>query len=658
MKFNMALKFAVKNIKANKLLLIPFYISTSIMGILFFIMFSLSTNKYVNERHSAVSIIITLGVIVTGIFLFVFSFYSNRILTKRRNKEFALYGILGLEKRHIAKIVFLEYVINFLIVTFFSFLGGYVFGHFTFLVLNKLLEETVGNMSYSTSYFVELGTILYLAVIFVLMYFGGLIRVGKSTPIELLSLSKKSQKEPKVKWIHFVLGTLALGYGYYLAFQTNSFMESVGNFFFAVLLVIAGTYFLFISLSILVLKILKNKKSHYYKGENFLSISGMLYRMKSNAIGLASIAILCTSIIITLSATTTIYSSIRAIADSNMPKEYSIIRRLIKENEILTSDDIHNAQKEIKNLIVDNIGENAKVEDLNVQIFGFQTALYRNKSLTNVKKDETKNIYKEVNYILLQNVDNFNEFFGKDYKLEENEIIISANNDNFKNIEKLKINGKDYRVKIIENTVPKNYAGNVMRLITPNYETLIEFKEYFDGEFSISSLNIRADWNAKGESSDYIDRMKNVVDSGKDIFTDKKSNDKEVFSLNGGFLFLGAVVGLVFLVGTILITYYKQISEGFEDRDNYQIMKKVGLPDKLIKKSIQKQVIWMFFLPLIVATIHCLVAIKILFNMLLAFGVENYIQYVSVLFSVLGIFVVIYFIIFKITSRIYYKIVT
>lgn len=651
MKFKMALNLALKNIKANKIFLIPFYFSVSLMGMLFFIMFSLTLNDYVVKRHKEILTFIYLGTIIAGIFFAVVCFYSNRVISKRRNKEFALYGILGLEKKHIAKILFIEYLINFLIITSFAIFGGYVFGKLTFLGLNYILQNEIPSMNYITSANIEIVSIIFFSIIFCMMYISSVVRVGKSTPIELMSISKKSEKEPKIKWIIFTLGVISLAMGYYLALKENTNITSFPNFFKAVLFVIFGTYFLFVSLSILVLKILKNNKKYFYKSENFISISGMLYRMKSNAIGLASISILCTSIILTISMTTTIHNSINDFVDFAAPKDYNLSYYFLQKGQNIDKERLDLEIKKIVNYVETKTeGKNIDVEITTFQVLDIKENVFN----PYIKKGFDASLI----YGIFQPLDNFNERSGTDYRLEKDEILVSKNFDNGKKYEKLKIKDREYKVKYIENFIPKRFVGKVYKIIFPDVETFLEITNHFEstrGARESKNVSITLNWDSgkKINSEEFL----NGIDGGFD-FSSRESTKKSIVQLDGGFFFLGVIISIIFLVVTILITYYKQISEGLEDRNNYQTMKKVGISEKLIKKSIQKQIIWMFFLPIFVAVIHCLFATKILRIFLSNFNIISSREYFIVLFSVILVFLIIYYTIFKITSRVYYKIVS
>ena len=271
MKSKMASKFAFRNMKANALLLTPFLIASSIMGTLFFVMASLGQNHYIEKNHEYVAILIKFGIFIVGIFTFIFILYANSFLAKRRNKEFALYGILGLEKKHIAKIISIEYILNFLTVSFFSITGGFVLGKLAFVLLNKITKNmTAKIMDYNFSMSSAILTLIFLAIIFILIYLTMIFKIGKSTPIELLSKQKKAEGEPKSKFILGTLGFIILCAGYYLSVTSKGNLSSFFAFFPAVIAVIIGTYLVFIAFSILVLKLLKRNRNLYYKAKNFL----------------------------------------------------------------------------------------------------------------------------------------------------------------------------------------------------------------------------------------------------------------------------------------------------------------------------------------------------------------------------------------------------
>lgn len=324
MNFAIAKKFAKKNLKANRSLLIPFVISSGIMLMLFNIMASLLDNQYVRTRHEMLAVFMILGLVVIAILSVIFVLYSTNFLMKRRNKEFALYGILGLEKKHIRKIISLEYLVLFTLIGLMAVIGGYVFGQLTFLGVNKLMKDISGGlMDFPFSLTAFLMTIVALVVLYIITVARSTVGIYLSTPATLLQKGHSGEGEPKSRYVLMIVGFASLAAGYIMALTIKGVLSAVSYFFIAVGFVMLGTYLLYISFSIIVLKALKKRKS-YYQPVHFLNISGLLYRMKSNAVALASITILSTAVIVTVSATAAIYGNIQTMASNAYPRTYQV----------------------------------------------------------------------------------------------------------------------------------------------------------------------------------------------------------------------------------------------------------------------------------------------------------------------------------------------
>lgn len=645
MKNSIAFKFAIKNFKANKLLLVPYLIACSIMGGLFFIMTSLSQNKFVVTRHFSLSFIIGFGAVLVGIFSFVFMVYGNNFLIKRRNKEFSLYGILGLEKKHIAKILFIETIINFVIITLFSVFGGYIMGKGVFLFLNKLMKEVVVNlMDYPFSKEVVFITVIFLFVIICITYFLNLLKIGKATPIELLNKQKKSESEPKSKFLFALLGVISLGTGYYLALTTKGMISSLKIFFLAVLLVILGTYLLLTAFSIVFLKFLKSRRNLYYKDIHFISISGMLYRMKSNAVSIASIAILSTSIIVTVSTTMTIYGSIKSVVDSIVPQSYNVKNNV---NIVgLSNEKLEELKKSFENNLNQSLEKDEKFKNLKVkESIPFVAEIIGNDIIPSSGMPKTEPVY--FSFELLET---YNKNNNTDITLEDNEVLFSTNEKSLRDKKTFNVFATELKTRQIPDEISKNMAAASIKFVMKKDN----FFKILKGNQTLQIMDIIADYDVENENGDYVKRVRNL-----DFFVNSKTEIQQfVYGVNGGFLFIGVLVSFVFITGATLITYYKQISEGYDDRESYQIMKKVGLPDTLIKRSLRLQILWIFFLPIIIACIHTLVASKILFQLIGLFGMRDFSVFAVNLSIVVGIFSLIYMCIYLLTSKIYYKIVS
>lgn len=662
MKSKMASKFAFRNMKANSLLLTPFLIASSVMGTLFFIMASLGQNKYIEANHLYVSTLIKIGIVIVGIFTFVFILYANSFLTKRRNKEFALYGILGLEKKHIAKIISIEYIVNFLTVSFFSIAGGFVLGKLAFVILNRITKNmTAKIIDYNFSSSSAILTLAFLGIIFVIIYLIMIFRIGKSTPIELLSRQKKAEGEPKSKFILGTLGFIILCVGYYLSITSKGSIKSFGRFFPAVFAVIIGTYLVFIAFSILVLKLLKRNRNLYYKAKNFLSISGMLYRMKSNAVSLASITLLSTSIIVTLATTLTINSSIKNLTDSIHPNDFYLSSSVTGNNKDILENG-EERKKEILNILNRVLKEDEKIKNLTVKKTTMNPVINENGKITPLGKRRELSAF-----LIVETLEDFNKNNNTNYTLNDDEVIYSSNSKKLNNYDSMDFAGKNYKLVKVKNLFPMSISAEGMIIIVKDNETFIKMLEEYTFNYNEKQLKYNLDFNFDLESADkeaFYTRLHidyDIFVQQKDIFSHSLSSKTEVdafaYELNGGLLFFGMIVALIFITGTVLITYYKQISEGFEDKQNYQIMKNVGLPDSIIKKSLRVQILWIFFLPLVVATIHSLFAFPILHNILKGLGFQSIRIFTMSFATIVLCFSVIYFIIYSITSRVYYKII-
>lgn len=655
MNLRLAGKFALRNIAANRFLEVPFVLSSSLMLIIFNIMSSLLQNDYVNTRHASLPIVISFGIVVTAIFAFIFILYANQFLIRRRNKEFALYGILGLEKKHIRRVIFIEQFIQFALILMMGIIGGFVIGKLSFLWLNRLLNDEMGRlMDYPFSTTALVHTLMFTAFTFVFVYILNISRIHKASPIELLQSVKKGEKEPRVRISLLALGIILLAAGYYIALTTEGTVKSLGMFFVAALIVILASYTLFISLSIAILKYMKKKPS-FYTDKKFLSISGMLYRMKSNAVSLASIAVLSTGVMVALSTTWTIYNNINALAKGTMDRSYSI-----EYQEPISAESMAAIDQKLMDIAL-GAAPGGSVEDA---YFLHATMLGGVKQGEEILPLREENFDKGVKlYMLMYPVSEYNQKMKKNETLAEDEILLSANTK-LLHTDRLTIDGKNYKARMVEDIVPANLGVEAYVVIVPDFKVVESAASYYQmidfdtREFVSQPITSNLYWNVSGVSEDEVLReMEKLLAEENIEFLYYNQVKSMAFELNGGFLFLGCMIGLLFLTGTVLIIYYKQVSEGSEDREKIQIMKKIGLPNKLIKKTAEMQIIWLFFLPLAVSALHALVASKIISQLLGLFGVRSYGEYGFHLGIVVLIFAAIYLFIFKITSHVYYRIV-
>ena len=653
MSFSMAKKFALQNLKANKLLEIPFVLSSGVMLILFNITASLVNNNYVKTRHVVLPTLINFGIIILAIFTFIFVQYAATFWLKRRSKEFALYGILGLEKKHVGKIISIEFLILFAIIWFAGIVGGYIFGQLCFLFLNFLMKDVSGRlMDYTFSISALIDTTVLVAILYLTIIIGSVLRIYMSTPMELLQRTHKGEGEPKSRIIIMLAGFLLLAAGYGIALFVGGLLSSINYFFVAVLATIFATYLLYATFTVFMLKAQRNNKS-FYTPKRFLSVSGLLYRMKGNAISLASISILSAGVIISLSTTIAIYSNYIKLGDSIMPREYKIEAG----SENISNEDM---AKRLQSLVESSVPDASMIKD-EYTIFDMTTAAVKTgDTIAEYQKDSKADPI----FVIASDLDGYNWRTHQNFKLDEGEILLGDNKNN-KIGDTLKIGDRDFKVRKIDSIFPYEYSGvEGYSIVVKDMATLEFLREALDG----LDINCSVYWDVDGvDDKEYEDTLAKLKDGIKNQLTgagrsvyDVSSRSEMIhnqYEVNGGFLFLGVLIGIIFLTGTVLITYYKQISEGYEDREKYQIMKNLGLSDDLIKKTTDSQICLMFYGPLIVAAIHCIVASKIIFRLLGLFGVSDALLYMICLGDVLLIFALIYFVIFKLTSKVYTNIV-
>lgn len=658
MKWGMAFGFAKRNLHANRLLEIPFVLSIGIMFLLFNIMVSLLSNQYVLTRHADLPSVIQFGVVIIAIFTFIFVMYANGFLIKRRNKEFALYGILGLEKKHIRKILFIEYLVLFICALIIGVIGGYIFGKVTFIALNYLLKDTAGSlMDYPFSMKSCVSTAVLAFVLFVITLIRNNIKIYLATPVQLLGNQHKGEGEPKNRYLFLLLGFILLGAGYAIALTVQGILSSLVYFFSAALLVLFGTYLLYISFSIFILKLQRRNEKFYYKPTHFLSVSGLLYRMKANAVSLASVSILSTGVLITLSVTAAIYSTIQKTVDYVMPREY-----LLSSDESITTENKDEIERILYTAANQGLEVSNGLEDDYVS-YGYETAANRvGDELTVLKSEQALKPY----FMIVRDLASYNKRTHQQIELKDNEILMCTNQKNLLDLDQVKIGDITYTIHKVPNFIPSTYAVESYGIIAKDFTVMkkigevLQMKNIDTGEYYTPNITANLNWNLKSNVVDktkYFATQTTYAKEHSFDFETREATIKKAYELNGGFLFLGVLIGIIFIVGTVLITYYKQINEGYEDRDKFQIMKKVGLPDQLIHQTSNSQVLWLFLAPLAVATLHSLVASKIVSQLLGLFAVNSYMEYAQMLFAVIGIFFIVYFVIFRLTSRAYYRIV-
>ena len=654
-------KLAFTNIKKNKKTYLP-YILTCIGTILmFYVMMFIASNPGLSSMKggSQLTIIMDLGCIVIGIFAVIFLLYTNSFLIKRRKKEIGLYNILGLEKKHIAKMMFFE----ILYIEGISLIMGVFFG----VILSKLLFDLLLRLLGLTVTFEF--TISYSSIGFTILLFGGiffitllynLLQVRMNNAIQLLHGSQAGEREPKTKWILTLLGMVTLGSGYYIALSVESPMESIEKFFFAVILVIIGTYSLFTAGSIAILKFLRSRKNFYYKTKYFTTISGMLYRMKQHAAGLASICILSTMVLIMVSATITLYVGMEDSLAAMYPEEIGIVQSSTKH--VITEDE----QQDIQN-IIDGFLAGKKVTPTLYKEFRYLDINFLKLEKDQLVKDDV-NYYtgNQISATLFSNTQ-YNILEGTDIELKEGEILFYQPNVEYSD-STISLEGNEYQIREQLDEMDSNYITGGNKTILQAYIMILNDKDY-EKEMAVEGRNEESiyfglDTGLSNDESakiaygleEQIKQYNKQYDTGY-FMLGSSSTREEFLTLYGGLYFLGLFLGILFMMATVLIIYYKQISEGYEDRERFVIMQKVGMSFKEVKQSIRSQVLLVFFIPLFVAILHVCFAFKMLTQCLALVILTNMNLFVLCTIGVSVVYSLIYVFIFYQTTKSYVSIV-
>ncbi|MGL4848204.1 MAG: ABC transporter permease [Clostridium sp.] len=624
-------KLSKENIKKNKRLYIPYGIVKSIIVVIFYIMASVMLNE--NGKSvggESLQRLMMFGVIITAIFSTIFLIYINSFLMKKRKTELGLYNILGLNKNHIIKLVLIERIIISFITITLGIILGIIFGKIIFLFLLKLIK-----VSEITSFGVSIESILLTIILFtginLIMGLIDTIEVKRSNIIKLLKSKNVGEREPKGKIIIGLIGLVSLGVGYYNAYTVENPVLAMNSLFFNIVLVMIGLYLLFTSGSIIILKFLRKRKNIYYKEENFITIGTMIYRMKKNAVGLANICILGTGVVLALSTSLTLYITSEKMLQERYPNHIDITLRKVNLEEI----------EKAKNTL-----NSIEREDIHETLFTGGPFIIDGENFI-----KTTNAYNSVGVNFIPN-STYNKEAKKDVLIKEDEVLVYSKNVDYK--EKfVNYEGKKYKVEKIDDIGSlKSENEEIMDSIT-----MIMSDNFFKKDlYYATSFDLKDAENLPQKRKEIEKSLRNL--KIKDLTIQDKETVREDFNdLYGGFLFMGLLISIVFLFGTILIIYYKQISEGFDDKERFNIMKKVGLEDKKIKKIIRKQVFTVFMLPCIFTGINLFFAYPMIEKILILLNLTETEIFPLIIGMTMIIYLVSYLIIYNMTSKVYYKIV-
>ena len=663
-------RLAKQNIRNNKSTYIP-YIITCIFCIAMIYMMEFlrdcPTLDQAVRQADEVRMIVFTGEIVVEIFCIIFLIYSNSFLMKRRQKEIGLYNILGLERNHIGIVMFLETIITSIGSLAGGIAAGIIGSKLALLLLLKLIHiHSVLGFYISVK---GIFTCLFMfGIIFLMILFLNLAKIHLSRPVELLRGNNTGEKEPVVKWLMALIGFICLGAGYYLAVTTESPIKAITIFLLAVILVMAGTYLLFTAGSIVILKFLRRRKSFYYRTGNFISISGMLYRMKQNAIGLASICILSTGVLLMIAMTVSIYFGMNDIMLNRYPYDVDMSVTSISEEECQT------AIEAFEKAIADNkVPVEKSVEEIYLDI-----VCSKNGDQILIKPANTIRNSDSVLVLSLLDQAEYERLTGISANLNDGEIFAwypSAVQKDSVTVDETEFTVKKWLDKNPLTCGEDAVSDNAVLVVTDeDFKKFDEMRtEMYKGVSSAPAgedLTLHLGLDITGSETDKIDFGTPVMEVVKDLKKNgglsenswitsgiRQQEYESYYADNGSLLFIGIFLGSLFLMGTAMIIYYKQISEGYEDQKRFEIMQKVGLSRREVRSSVRRQILMVFFLPLLMAMLHITMAFPMIRRMLLLFGMTNTKLFIGCTAGTVLIFAVVYGLIYLMTARSYYHIV-
>jgi len=650
--FKLIFSMATSNLKKNHSLYLPYALTTIMVTMILYITHALSAMPELSTLRGGGAIAQTLGfgVIVVQLVALLTILYANAFVTKNRLKEYGLYSILGLDRKNIQLLSFIELLLFSVVSVGLGVVLGIVFHRFSFAVLLKLIRIPIG-----IEYSMQLGSVgfvlISMAFIFGVVFFLNATKMYMSRPLEMLSEKKKGETKGRFILLRALIGAGLLGGAYYMSQTIEAPVAALYSFFVAVLLVILATYILFDAGSIVLLSLLQKNKRLFYQPTNFISISNLKFRMRKNAAGLASICILSTMVLVTLATTVALQTGTADLLKKSYPTDYSATAFVEDTSTIpQLSEQISKIKAQSKGTITNEMNylsvlRAAKSMEGGVNIEG----VYPGDS--------------PAAFITFLSAEDYNRIFGTNYKPGDNEAVLGLVKGDDKNVSAIRVNGQltlqvkemmetgDFKEKLPQ--LPY-VADNVYVAVVKDPSKMIDGKLGRGFYYAL--------WNTSTDISDKTEEFEayaNVLEASNDEFItvgNREDAAKDIYGFMGSLLFVGALLSVAFFIGAVLVIYYKQISEGYEDRDRFVILQKLGIDQKTIKKSINRQVLIVFFLPLVTAFIHTAFAFKMYRKIIQLFGVDGNVT-LNATFVIGAIFVVVYLIVYQITSRSYYKII-
>ena len=640
---------------------IPFVLSCILTIMMYYMVSSLSMNPNMMNMigGDVMQQILSLGIYVITVFAVIFLFYTNSFLIKRRKREFGLFNILGMEKKHLSIVIALESMIVFLVSMVLGIGIGILLDKAFYLLIAKMLNASIA-LGFYISYQSIVNSIILFLIIFVLMYLFSLIQINLSNPIELLHGDQHGEKEPKTKWLLALIGLICLGTGYYMSVSIQDPVTAFAFFMVAVILVVIGTYMLFTAGSIVILKLLRKNKRYYYKTNHFISVSNMIYRMKQNAVGLGNICILSTMVLVMLSTTISLWVGMNDIIETRFPRDITVSINSVDSNQALyTIDDMNYAI------------EQAGIQTEDELVYRTLSVSAFNQGNTYTFGNENMSLQDISNVVVLYfiTLDDYNRTEGTNVSLAPDEVLVFPSGKQFDH-KTIDIASNTFKVKGILDSIKadSNYSANLqnsMFVVVDSMDTLfmiddLQKQAYGD---NASYIHTSYDFNLSESEGMSVKEATDVLianypgDTTYMMVDTQEGNYEDLLSLYASFLFIGIFLSFLFIMATVLIMYYKQITEGYEDKKRFEIMQKVGLDKREVKKTINSQVLTVFFLPLVVAAIHIVFAFPMIEKMLRLLYLDNTNLYIMTTVICFGVFALVYVLIYFLTSKVYYGIV-
>lgn len=663
--FKLTSKLALSNLVKNRSLYYPFALATVLAtAILYsFVSLAYSPNMETSYGGAAARMTLQFGIHVIQIAVLILITYANSFVMKNRSRELGVYSLLGMEKKHLLVMTFFELCVFYLATVGLGILSGLALDKMLYAVLLKLMGMPA--VLDSTFQWQNVGmTLISLGVAFAVILLLNSTRLLRYSSLNLMKEKKAGEKKGRFLFLQTLLGLLLMGVAYYMALTVTKPVAAIGNFFIAVVMVILATYLLFNAGSITLLKFLKNRKGYYYKTQNFISVSNLISRMRKNAAGLATISILSTMLLVTLVGTINIYVGGQDYITTLHPKDYNVSVVLPKSTD----------QKEA---LLDKVQQVAQDTDLKKP--SYTTYLYQSAFITKLSgndvtvpmqrelESDTSILTKSAGTITVINRQDYEKMTGEKIDLADDETLVYGKNISLNKDKPLRVNGKDWKIKQllssnfthgeIPNPNDVTMEQGLYMVVNDSKEVNLDVDHYYYiGVASETKGSKKFVEQVQLGLRDTLDQEQ-AQDSSFAMASDRYSAEKSYQELTGTLLFIGVFLSVIFLLGAVLVIYYKQISEGYEDRDGFIILQKVGLDEKQTRSTIRKQILTVFFLPLIFAFLHVAAVFHMLRLIVALLGVTNLPLLIQTTLATCGVFLLTYILVFLLTSRSYRKIV-